>query len=155
MSLKAPNLPQPDTDQPHQAGETQAFPGGHITYLSPKPLPTGYEALDLNGSVSSVNETCLDVGGGYMDVFGWQLLTGVTFGFFLLSSLVFPTTFWLLLPDASFDFIWDNYTFGFWVGVAGGGVGFLAMFWGHRGGLKLLRNTPPRAFTVNVAKSAL
>ncbi len=67
MSLKAPNLPRPDTDQPHQAGETQAFPGGHITYLSPKPLPTGHQALDLNGSISSLNEHVWMWVEGYMN----------------------------------------------------------------------------------------
>ncbi|WP_447956302.1 hypothetical protein [Vreelandella sp. EE7] len=146
MSLKAPELPQPDTHQPHQPGETQSLPGGRITYLSPKPLPTGHQALDLNGSISSLNETCLDVGGGYMDVFGWQLLTGAAFGLFLLSSLVFPTVFWLLLPDASFDFILGNYTYGFWVGLAGGGAVFLIMYSGHWTVLRRLRNAPPVRF---------
>ncbi|MGP9568251.1 hypothetical protein ACT3RP_12465 [Halomonas sp. AOP5-B2-8] len=40
MSLGEPDLPQPDLKQPHQAGETHAIPGGRITYLAPKPLPT-------------------------------------------------------------------------------------------------------------------
>lgn len=40
MSLGEPDLPQHDLKQPHQAGETHAIPGGRITYLAPKPLPT-------------------------------------------------------------------------------------------------------------------
>ncbi len=85
MSQKAPELPQPDTTQPHQAGETQSIPGGCITFLAPKSLPTAHQALDLNGTISRLNKVWLDVGGGYFPAFGWQLVTGGIFGFFLLS----------------------------------------------------------------------
>ena len=94
MSQQTPDLPQPDTTQPHQAGETQAIPSGRITYLAPSPLPTAHEALDLNGTISNLNEAYLDVGGGYMDAFGWQLLIGVTFGFFYYSACLFQVFFY-------------------------------------------------------------
>ena len=155
MSLKALDLPQPDTDQPHQAGETQALPGGRIIYLSSKPLPTGHQALDLNGSIINLNETYLDVGGGYMDVFGWQLLTGVAFGLFLLFALVAPGILLSTMLDAPFELIWETLEFCFWIGVAGGGGVFLIMYSGHWTALKRLRNAPPYASTANTVKSVL
>ena len=146
MSQKGPDLPQPETTQPHQAGETQAIPGGRITYLAPSPLPTAHEALDLNGTISNLNDVWLDVGGGYMDAFGWQLLTGGTFTLFLLSALFIPSLAWVMMPGTSFGFMWDVYRFGFWAGLAGGGAVFLAMYWGHWTGLRLLRDTSPVRF---------
>lgn len=146
MSQKAADLPQPDKNQPHQAGDTQAFPSGKITYLAPKPLPTGHQTLDLNGTISTLNEAWLDVGGGYSDVYGWQLLTGVAFGLFLFSALFGPSLAWLMMPDAPFDFMWDTYTFGFWVGLGGGGAVFLLMYLGHCISLSRLRHTPPVRF---------
>ncbi|MCP1327192.1 hypothetical protein, partial [Halomonas sp. 707D4] len=146
MSSKAPDLPQPDTNQPHQAGKTQAIPAGRITYLAPKPLPTGHETLDLNGSISSLNERYLDVGGGYMDVFGWQLLTGVTFGLFLLFALVAPSILLSTMLGAPFELIWETLEFCFWVGAAGGGGIFLIMYSGHWTALKRLRNASPVRF---------
>ncbi|MCP1316053.1 hypothetical protein BIS12_17150, partial [Halomonas sp. 707D7] len=146
MSSKAPDLPQPDTNQPHQAGETQAIPAGRITYLAPKPLPTGHETLDLNGSISSLNERYLDVGGWYMDVFGWQLLTGVTSFLFLFSALFGPGLAWLILTNASLASMLETFKFGAWVGLAGGGAVFLIMYSGHWTALKRLRNASPVRF---------
>ncbi|MGY0553987.1 hypothetical protein ACW17M_12335 [Vreelandella sp. 2A-K22] len=146
MSQKAPDLPQPDSSQPHQAGETQAIPSGRITYLAPSPLPTAHEALDQNGTISNLNEAYLDVGGGYMDAFGWQLLIGVTFSLFLLSALFAPSLIWLMMPNATLDFSFWLAKFGFWVGIAGGGAVFLAMYSGHWTGLRRLRDTPPVRF---------
>lgn len=154
MSQKAPDLPQPDTAPPHKAGDAQAIPGGRITYLAPSPLPTTHEALDLNGTISNLNDVWLDVGGGYMDAFGWQLLTGGTFTLLLLLALFISSLAWIMMPGTSFGFMWDVYKFGFWAGLAGGAV-FLAMYWGHWTGLRLLRDTPPFAFTANAAKSVL
>ncbi|EHJ93053.1 hypothetical protein [Vreelandella boliviensis] len=146
MSQQAPGLPQPDTAQPHQAGETQSIPGGRITYLAPEPLPTGHQALDLNGTISTFNETWLDVGGGYSAAFGWQLMIGVIYGAFLLCAVVFPSIAWLTMLDASFNFMWDTYMFFFWIGLAGGGACFLAMYSGHWTSLRRLRDTPPVRF---------
>lgn len=120
MSQKAPDLPQPDTAQPHKAGDAHAIPGGRITYLAPSPLPTTHEALDLNGTISNLNDVWLDVGGGYMDAFGWQLLTGGTFTLLLLLALFIPSLAWIMMPGTSFGFMWDVYKFGFWAGLAGG-----------------------------------
>lgn len=111
MSQQVPKLPQPDATQPHHCGETQTIPGGRITYLAPKPLPSGHKALDLNSTISTFNETCLDIGGGYSTVFGWQLIIGVILGAFLLCAVVFPSIAWVTMLDAPFDFIWNTYTF--------------------------------------------
>ncbi|KKN86780.1 hypothetical protein LCGC14_0265750 [marine sediment metagenome] len=124
MSQQIPKLPQPDATQPHHSGETQTIPGGRITYLAPKPLPTGHKALDLNSTISTFNETCLDIGGGYSTAFGWQLMIGVILGAFLLCAVVFPSIAWLTMLDAPFNFIWDTYAFFFWIGLGGGGLVF-------------------------------
>ncbi|WP_447044380.1 hypothetical protein [Vreelandella sp. H-I2] len=124
MSQKAPDLPQPDTTQPHQAGETQSIPGGRITYLAPKPLSTAHDALDMNGTLNNLNKAYLDVGGGYMDAFGWQLLTGVAFGFFLLFGVIVPSLFLLTMLDASYEFVLFFYSAFLLTGLGGGGLGF-------------------------------
>ncbi|MGY0553988.1 hypothetical protein ACW17M_12340 [Vreelandella sp. 2A-K22] len=146
MSQQAPDLPQPDSSQPHQAGETQAIPGGRITYLAPKPLPTAHEALDLNGIISTLNDAWFDIGGGYLPVFGWQLITGGIFGFFLLLGVLAPTILLLNMLDAPFEFIWETYKFFLWAGLGGGGAGLLIALPTHYFSIQSIKKTTPVRF---------
>jgi|SRR5690554_954538 len=85
VSLMRPNPKQ------HHAGEIEPFPTGHMTYLAPKPLPTGALPMDYSHAVGVMNDRYLDFGIGKSSVFMWQMTLGVPFGFFLLCALIFPT----------------------------------------------------------------
>ncbi len=143
MSNKGPDLPQPELSQPHHAGDVQAIPGGRITYLAPLPLSTGQPALDMSKAISELNDTWLDVGGGWPTVFGWQMITAGWFGFVLLCLIGFPLVSLALLP---LDMAKSVYRGFFWSGIVGGAAGLLLMYIGHYLGLQDLKKSIPVRF---------
>lgn len=143
MSNKGPDLPQPELSQPHYAGDVQAIPGGRITYLAPLPLSTGQPPLDMSKAVSELNDTWLDVGGGWPSVSIWQLIISTWFGFVLLCLVGFPLISLLLLP---FDIVKNLYSGFFWIGMAGGLVPLLIMYLGYYSGINRLKNSIPVRF---------
>ena len=59
---KAPEitLPEPQLQQPRQAGDMEPFPSGRITYLAPLPLPT--QSPPHCPYVGELNDVYLDFG---------------------------------------------------------------------------------------------
>ena len=146
MRNKAPDLPQPELSQPHRAGDTQAIPGGRITYLAPLPLLTGQPPLDMSKAVSELNDTWLDFGGGWPSVSIWQLITGTLCAFLLLCALVFPALILLLMPSISPENFISLYKIFLWLGVIGGAAGLLIMCLGYYSGMKNLKRSIPIRF---------
>lgn len=89
MSQLEASLIRPNRKQYH-AGEIEAFPTGRMTYLAPKPLPTGELPVDYGHTVGVINDRYLDFGIGRSSAFMWQMTLGVPFGLFLLTALIFP-----------------------------------------------------------------
>ncbi|MDI5932715.1 hypothetical protein QLQ84_02850, partial [Halomonas sp. LN1S58] len=146
MRNKAPDLPQPELSQPHRAGDTQAIPGGRITYLAPLPLSTGQPPLDMSKAVSELNDTWLDFGGGWPNVFGWQIITSGWCGFVMLCIFILPSIMWLLMPGISHENFISLYEIFFWTGTAGGLVPLLLMYLGHYWGFQDLKRSIPIRF---------
>ncbi|MCE9662827.1 hypothetical protein LY622_05190 [Halomonas sp. M5N1S17] len=146
MRNKTPDLPQPELSQPHRAGDTQAIPGGRITYLAPLPLSTGQPPLDMSKAVSELNDTWLDFGGGWPNVFGWQMITAGWCGFLLLCVLVFPALVLMLMPSISSDNFFFLYRLFFWSGLVGGAAGLFLMYIGHYMGIQDLKRSIPVRF---------
>lgn|SRR5690554_905650 len=120
-------------DLPPKAGETESFPSGKLTFLSPKPLPTGLSPVDHGHAVGEVNEGYLDFGVGMPPVFGWQMTLGGPFGLFVLMAFGFPLIAFLVfywLGDG-----WDDgvhalrgvFDYGFPIAVGGGGFAFFML----------------------------
>ena len=78
------------SEQPPRAGRSEPFPSGRLSFLSPKPLPTGLPPVDHGHAVGEVNNSYLDFGAGATSVFGWQMTLGGPFGLFLLGAFGFP-----------------------------------------------------------------
>ncbi|MEC7727615.1 MAG: hypothetical protein VX555_02975 [Pseudomonadota bacterium] len=118
----------------HHAGAVEPFPSGRITYLAPKPLPTGFPPVDYGHAVGAVTQHYLDFGVGNSSAFAWQMTIFGPFGLFLLSAVIGPLImFWggYHFGNGWEDAVWGfNWAFapGFWVGLAAllGGL-FLAM----------------------------
>ncbi|MDI5932587.1 hypothetical protein, partial [Halomonas kalidii] len=124
--------------------DTQAIPGGRITYLAPLPLSTGQPPLDMSKAVSELNDTWLDFGGGgWPNVFGWQLITSGWCGFVLLCLLGLPALSFLLLPAAMAMSVYGGF---FWSGVVGGLAGLFIMYLGRYMGMKDLKRSIPIRF---------
>lgn len=100
----------PKNAQPEQlprAGRSEPFPSGRLTFLSPKPLPTGLPPVDHGYAVGEVNEGYLDFGAGTPPVFGWQMALGGPFFCFLFIAFFIPVVAFLMFywlgngwPDA-------------------------------------------------------
>ncbi|MFL1406846.1 hypothetical protein ACJO2E_16030 [Marinobacter sp. M1N3S26] len=118
---------------PPRAGRTEPFPSGKLTFLSPKPLPTGLPPVDHAHAIGEVNDAYLEFGTGVPSAFSWQATLGGPFGVFIMLAFITPLgiagigllqgvgmvraieAFWQL-----FDYMW-------WIAVAGGlGALFLA-----------------------------
>lgn len=84
------NRTVPGTERPPRVGGTETFPSGRLSFLSPKPLPTGLPAVDHAHAVGDVNTRYLDFGVGLPSAFGWQMVLGGPFGNFVLVAFVFP-----------------------------------------------------------------
>ena len=87
---KAPEstLPEPQLQQPRQAGDVEPFPSGHITYLAPLPLPT--QLPPQCPYVGELNDVYLDFGLGSPQVFSWQVTLGGPFNGFVMLSFLLP-----------------------------------------------------------------
>ena len=88
MSQFEASLTRPHRKQ-HHAGEIETFPTGRMTYLAPKPLPTGGLPVDYSHAVGVINDRYLDCGIGMSSAFMWQMTLGVPFGFFCLVHWFF------------------------------------------------------------------
>ncbi|WP_288353640.1 hypothetical protein [uncultured Marinobacter sp.] len=123
MSQSEPLRP---SRQHHQAGEVESFPSGRLTYLAPKPLPTGALPVDYGRAVGLVTKHYLDFGVGNSFAFAWQMVLGIPCFGVLMGSLVIP----LLAFGGGFHFgngwsdaiwaFWDVMSLSFWVGLGGG-----------------------------------
>ncbi|WP_300498321.1 hypothetical protein [Marinobacter sp.] len=131
MSQSEPLRP---SRKPHQAGEVESLPTGRLTYLAPKPLPTGALPVDFGRAVGFVTDHYLDFGVGNSFAFAWQMVLGGPFVLFLLGAVLVPLM--VLLVGLHSDTIWADvvqFTWGvfnlsFWIGLGGGVFGlFLAM----------------------------
>lgn len=110
----------------HQAGEIESFPTGRLTYLAPKPLPTGELPVDYGRAVGTVTDRYLDFGVGNSFAFAWQMVLGGPFGLFLLFAVIGP----LLAFGGGFHFgngwsdaVWafgGAFNHGIWIGLGGG-----------------------------------
>ncbi|HDZ39451.1 MAG TPA: hypothetical protein ENH62_14450 [Marinobacter sp.] len=137
MSQFEASLTRPHRKQ-HYAGDIEAFPTGHMTYLAPKPLPTGALPMDYSHAVGVMNDRYLDFGIGKSAVFMWQMTLFVPFGMFLLCALIFPTVVSLYgygygngAEDAN-SFFWQAFDLGFRWGLGAGLVGlflFMVLRW--------------------------
>jgi len=112
--------------QRHQAGEIVSFRTGRLTYLAPKPLPTGALPVDYGRAVGAVTDHYLDFGVGSSFAFAWQMVLGIPFFGFLLVAVVCPlVAFWGGFhfgngwTDATRAF-WGMFNYVIWIGVGGG-----------------------------------
>ena len=78
------------SEQTPRAGRSEPFPSGLLTFLSPRPLPTGLPPVDHGHAVGEVSDGYLDFGTGVTPVFGWQATLGIPFSCFLLGAFGFP-----------------------------------------------------------------
>jgi len=123
MSQSEPLRP---SRKPHQAGEVESLPTGRLTYLAPKPLPTGALPVDFGRAVGFVTDHYLDFGVGNSFAFAWQMVLGGPFVLFLLGAVLVPLM--VLLVGLHSDTIWADvvqFTWGvfnlsFWIGLGGG-----------------------------------
>jgi hypothetical protein len=121
-------------DRPPVAGRTESFPSGRLTFLSPKPLPTGLPPVDHGHAVGEVNDSYLDFGVGMPPVFGWQATLGIPFFGFLFILVGFPGT--LFIGGYLFGNGWEDASWGFLatlefalkVGLGGGSFAFFMLF---------------------------
>lgn len=90
MAKKSTGFPGPVPTQPHHAGDTESKAGSRVTYLAPRPLPTGYARGDYLKGIGELNDTWLDYGVGWPKVFGWQLMLGGVTGICLIMGVLFP-----------------------------------------------------------------
>lgn len=79
-----------DVNDRPSAGDRKGFFGGSKRYLSPKPLPSGYPAIDFANIVAKVTPEILEVGLSRPSVFGWQLIIGAPLMLLFLINLVMP-----------------------------------------------------------------
>ena len=128
MTQSAPLRPSRER---HQAGEVELFPAGRLTYLAPKPLPTGELPVDYGRAIGSVTDHFLDFGTGNSFAFGWQMVLAGPLALFLFVAVVCPlVAFWGGFhfgngwPDAVRAF-WGMFHYVFWPSV---GVYLFALF---------------------------
>lgn len=111
----------------YHVGEVETFPTGHMTYLAPRPLPTGELPVDYGRAVGAINDRYLDFGVGNSFAFAWQMLLGGPFACFLLLALVFPVVSYIagyFIGNGAEDAVrafWGVFDMSFWYGLLGGG----------------------------------
>lgn len=127
---------KPKANQPEQsprAGRSEPFPSGQLTFLSPRPMPTGLSPVDHGRAVGEVNDGYLDFGMGVTSVFGWQATLGIPFFCFLLFAFFFP--FVVFLGGFAFGNGWEDalvggkavFDYAFWIAVWAGLFGFFIL----------------------------
>ena len=84
------SLRNSQSEQAPRAGRSEPFPSGRLTFLSPRPLPTGLPPVDHGHAVGEVSDGYLDFGTGITSAFGWQANLGIPFFCFLLGAFGFP-----------------------------------------------------------------
>ena len=89
-----PKYAQPE--QTPRAGRSEPFPSGRLTFLSPRPLPTGLPPVDHGHAVGEVNDGYLDFGTGVTPVFGWQATLGIPFFCFVFIAFFIPLIAFLM-----------------------------------------------------------
>ena len=140
------------SEQPPRAGRSEPFPSGRLTFLAPKPLPTGLPSVDHGYAVGEVNERYLDFGAGATSVFGWQMTLGGPFGLFLLGAFGFP----LILSglaiahgrelETAVEVFQEMFDYGFWIAVWGGLFGFFILSLPRWQAYAKLKNVIPTRF---------
>jgi len=98
------------SEQLPRAGRSEPFPSGRLTFLSPRPLPTGLPPVDHGHAVGEVNDGYLDFGTGVTPVFGWQATLGIPFFCFLFGAFFFP--FVVFLGGFAFGNGWEDALWG-------------------------------------------
>lgn len=144
-----PKNAQPE--QPPRAGRFEPFPSGWLTFLSPKPLPTGLPPVDHGHAVGDVSDGYLDFGTGVTPVFGWQATLGIPFFCFLFIAFGIPVVLSGLAIahgrelETAVEVFQEMFDYGFWIAVWGCGFFFLfgLGLW-YRGHLKLGSIIPTR-----------
>ena len=139
------------SEQLPRAGRSEPFPSGRMTFLSPRPLPTGLPPLDHGHAVGEVNGGYLDFGTGVTPVFGIQMVLGGPFFCFLFIAFVFP--FVVFLGGFAFGNGWEDAllgwgaTFDYALGLSFWGCSFFLLaglgIW-YREQLKHEPRTPTR-----------
>ena len=140
------------SEQPPRAGRSEPFPSGRLTFLAPKPLPTGLPPVDHGHAVGEVNNSYLDFGAGATSVFGWQSTLGIPFFCFLLGAFFFP--FVVFLGGFTFGNGWEDalwgwrvtFDFAFWIAVWGGIFGFFILSLPRWQAYAKLKNVIPTRF---------
>lgn len=61
------------------AGRTEPFPSGKLTFLSPRPLPTGFPSRDHGHVIGEVSDGYMDLGGDRPRVLAWEAMFGGPF----------------------------------------------------------------------------
>ena len=84
------------SEEPPRAGRSEPFPSGRLTFLSPRPLPTGLPPVDHGYVVGEVNDGYLDSGTAVTPVFGLQMVLGGPLGLFLFTAFIIPLMSFLL-----------------------------------------------------------
>lgn len=78
-----------------RAGQSDKFPSGTVTYLSPLPLPTGLPPVDHSHIVADVRDEYMELGAYSPNVFSWQVTIGGPVAMLILTCVVFPITIFL------------------------------------------------------------
>lgn len=131
--IKTDSVPADDA----QAGHSEPLPNGALTFLSPKPLPTGFAPIDHAHAVGDVQDHFLELGSGVPSAFSWHLTLGVPFWCFVFIAFLAPlgvATFGLLYGAEKArvaEVFWELSTHAWWFGVAGGGVALLVGYLPH------------------------
>lgn len=118
---------------PPRAGRSEPFPSGRLTFLAPRPLPTGLPPVDHGHAVGDVNQSYLDFGAGATSVFGWQATLGIPFFCFLLGAFGFPIILSGLAMahgrelETAVEVFWEMFDYGFSIAAWGGFFGFFML----------------------------
>lgn len=145
-----PKNAQPE--QPPRAGRFEPFQSGRLTFLSPKPLPTGLPPVDHGHAVGEVNDGYLDFGAGATSVFGWQATLGIPFFCFLFTAFFVPVMGFLMFywlgngwPDG-IHALQGVFDITFWLGFWGGLFGFFLLSLPRWQAYAKLKNVVPTRF---------
>lgn len=145
-----PKNAQPE--QPPRAGLSEPFPSGRLTFLAPRPLPTGVPPVDHGHAVGEVNDCYLDFGTGATSVFGWQMTLGGPFFCFLFTAFFVPLMAFLMFywlgngwPDG-IHALQGVFDITFWLGFWGGLFGFFILSLPRWQAYAKLKNVIPTRF---------
>ncbi len=135
-----------------RAGQSDKFPSGTVTYLSPLPLPTGLPPVDHSHIVADVRDEYLELGAYSPNVFSWQVTIGVPAGVLLLAALVLPTIMFfggLTIGDGWWDAVSvfnQFFVYGLKLGGGFGLFGLLVMLFPRLQAYFKLRGVIPTRF---------